>query len=256
MVLGYARARPPVHQHILNRVRPHLREDLGVALDLGCGAGLSTRALQSYATTAIGLEPLEAMLRLAPAVAPGSRWIAGSAEALPIRDGSIDLVAAAGSLNYVDLERFFPEAARVLKSNGVLLVYDFSAGRRFVNHAGLEQWFREFQLRYPPASHEARLLSPRILSDVQSFFQIEQQESFEAAIPLTVDAYINYMLTETNVASAMRNGASMAEIRSWCDASLRPLWQQHEEQITFESYYALLIRNPQAPAPSKDAGTS
>jgi predicted TPR repeat methyltransferase len=38
---------------------------------------------------------------------------------------SLDLIAAAGSLNYVALDRFFPEAARILAPNGLLLAYDF-----------------------------------------------------------------------------------------------------------------------------------
>ena len=44
---------------------------------------------------------------------------------------AVDIVTAAGSLNFADLGRFFPDAARVLRAEGALIVYDFSAGRRF-----------------------------------------------------------------------------------------------------------------------------
>ena len=35
---------------------------------------------------------------------------------LPLADASVDLITAAGALNYADLDLFFPEAARVLRS--------------------------------------------------------------------------------------------------------------------------------------------
>ena len=67
-----------------------------------------------------------------PRVSRRSRsFAAGVAEAIPLGDRSVDLITAAGSLNYVDLDVLLPEAARVLMPDGVLVVYDFSAGRSF-----------------------------------------------------------------------------------------------------------------------------
>jgi ubiquinone/menaquinone biosynthesis C-methylase UbiE len=42
------------------------------------------------------------------------------AEAIPLHDRSVDLISAAGSLNYANLDLFFPEAARVLVPGGRL----------------------------------------------------------------------------------------------------------------------------------------
>jgi SAM-dependent methyltransferase len=101
MAAGYALFRPPIHARILERVRPHLSVRVRRALDVGCGAGLSTRALHELAEHCIGIEPAEAMLERSGAVAPGDDFVVGVAEAIPFAKDSIDLISAAGSLNYV-----------------------------------------------------------------------------------------------------------------------------------------------------------
>ena len=102
---------------------------IGTALDIGCGSGLSTAALEQVATCCIGIEPTESMLRWAHLAAPSARVAAARAEQMPIASGAVDLITAAGSLNYVDLAAFFPEARRVLATGGRMSVYDFGPGR-------------------------------------------------------------------------------------------------------------------------------
>ncbi|MEU4226165.1 class I SAM-dependent methyltransferase [Nonomuraea sp. NPDC026600] len=124
LATGYAFDRPPVHQQILKSVR--LRRPVGRALDVGCGAGVSTAALAPLAECVIGLEPVPAMLVHRRSVAPSARFVIGAAEGLPFAAASFDLVAAAGSLNYTDLSSALAEVARVLTPDGVFLLYDFS----------------------------------------------------------------------------------------------------------------------------------
>jgi SAM-dependent methyltransferase len=65
-----------------------------MALDVGCGAGISVRAIESWARKAVGVEPSYAMLRHAGV---GS-FVAGLAERLLFSKAVFDLVSAAGSL--------------------------------------------------------------------------------------------------------------------------------------------------------------
>src|SRR4051794_14959392 len=98
MAAGYATSRPPVHRHILRRA---LTGVVDRALDVGCGAGVSTNALDEFALHRIGIEPAEAMLRpWSTTTALGARFAVACAEAIPLRTGSVDLMTAAGSLNY------------------------------------------------------------------------------------------------------------------------------------------------------------
>lgn len=239
---GYATSRPPVHPRVLERVAKCLgwREPLPRALDVGCGAGVSTRALGAYARQCIGLEPAEAMLRWARATAPNAEFVAGGAEAIPLRGNSVDIITAAGSLNYADLDLFFPEAARVLRPHGDLVVYDFGPGIRCTEGTGLEEWFSRFVTRYPQPLGESRQVNPEVLARRVSGFQLHLQERFEVGVALARDSYLDYMLTETNVAAAMRGGAARAEIRSWCDETLAAVWKGGVREILFHGYFACL----------------
>jgi ubiquinone/menaquinone biosynthesis C-methylase UbiE len=241
MAEGYATFRPPVHQRILERARPAVPPaKIGRALDLGCGAGLSTRALTSWASHCIGMDPAEAMLGRTSTVAPEADFLVGTAEAIPLANTAVDLIAAAGSLNYVRFDPFFGEAHRVLARDGVLLVYDFSPGRRFVDSPALAAWFDEFQRRYPPPPREAVTLDPAILATIDARFQLIAHETIETSLTLSRQFYLEYMLTETNVAFAVRRGVELAEIRGWCGESLNRFWDSADRAVTFEGYFAVL----------------
>jgi len=77
---------------------------------------------------------------------PRLSFAAGRAEAIPLRDASVDAIAAAGSLNYADVYRFFEEAARLLTVGGV------SGDLRLLHGPGvfrdsdrLDRWFAAFR---------------------------------------------------------------------------------------------------------------
>ncbi len=242
MAAGYATSRPPVHRRVIEqafhqsgRSKPFQR-----ALDIGCGAGVSTKALIEFAGSYIGLEPSEAMLKWAPPIAPSADFVVGSAEAIPLCNRAVDLITAAGSLNYANLDLFFPEAARVLMPHGVLLVYDFSAGRSFRNAASLDGWFSNFHQRYPPPANEARELSPAILAELSSGFHVDAHRQFEIGITLAPKFYVDYVMTETNVAAAVRSGVPQSEIRSWCVETLAPVWNGAHREVLFRGYFACM----------------
>lgn len=242
MAAGYARSRPPVHPLVIERAFVALGRTAPFrrALDVGCGAGVSTRALEGFAAQRVGLEPAGTMLQFAASVAPGAEFVAGIAEALPVEAGAVDLIAAAGSLNYVDLARFFAEVSRVLTADGVLIVYDFSAGRSFRDSGALDEWFAEFFVRCPPPANAAHELGPEILGRNATGFRLGEHESFEIALRLTPQFYVDYVLTETNVAAAVRRGEDLAGIRQWCVETLAPVWRGEPHEVLFRGYFACL----------------
>ena len=243
MGAGYARARPPVHPVILTeasralgRTGPWRR-----ALDVGCGAGMSTKALEGFAAQRVGLEPAEPMLRWAGEVAAGASFVVGGAEAIPIDRGTIDVITAAGSLNFVaGLDRFFSEAERVLAPGGILLVYDFGPGERFTGSTLLTEWTGAFTSRYPKPVAEAAVLSPPILAGMDPRFRLIAGREFTVTLTLTPSFYLEYMLTETNVAAAIRRGTLESEIRSWCETTLGPVWRGEPQEVVFDCYFACL----------------
>jgi SAM-dependent methyltransferase len=240
---GYATARPPVHAPIIDRLVRYLGSRLPVirALDVGCGAGLSTRALRPVADRRIGIEPAEPMLSWSFRVDPDAAFAVSQAESLPFAAESVDLITAAGSLNYVDLDRFFPEALRVLVRGGVLAVYDFGQGTRAIDSPALEGWFARFRLRYPAPHGHARHLDPALLAAIPSGFRMDDQQSFDVAVPLTRAAYMNYILTEVNVAAAVRSGNGEEEIRRWCEGTLESVFGNTTLEVLFPAWLACMI---------------
>jgi SAM-dependent methyltransferase len=87
MAAGYAKSRPAVHPHIIERVRAFLgaTAPLHRGLDVGCGAGLSTRALQGLAAQCVGLDPAPEMGRCDGTA--GKRWMPESSWGVPTRNG-------------------------------------------------------------------------------------------------------------------------------------------------------------------------
>lgn len=238
MAEGYARSRPPVHPHVVKLIAQHLAPaaPYAYALDIGCGAGLSTAPLLPLARCVVGIEPSLAMLRWARRHIPAALFASGSSEALPVQTASMDLITAAGSLNWSDLDLVFPEIRRVLKPSGRFVLYDFGQGREMDGSSRLAQWEDEFKRRYP--SPPAITIVPSVLNTAPYGLKLEDEEPFSIGITLAEDFYLEYALTETNVAAAIHNGADMTAIRDWCATTLRDVFQGAPQTVTFNGFVA------------------
>jgi SAM-dependent methyltransferase len=88
--------------------------------DLGAGTGILTGALARLGADVVAVEPDQAMLAELRRQLPGARAVAGSAEALPLPDQSVDAVLCGQAMHWFDMDRALPEIARVLTPGGVL----------------------------------------------------------------------------------------------------------------------------------------
>ncbi|MQA27693.1 MAG: methyltransferase domain-containing protein [Micromonosporaceae bacterium] len=114
---------------LYDKVRPRypeaaLRWALGSTtevVDLGAGTGILTRQLLDLGYRCVAVEPDAQMRqRCADQLADGrTRVLAGSAEAIPLPDGSADAVIAGQAYHWFDPATAHPEIARVLRQAGV-----------------------------------------------------------------------------------------------------------------------------------------
>lgn len=123
-----------------------------VLVDLGCGSGFHLPRLAGYGASVIGVEPYAPLVSAArdrvrrEGVAAGV--LAGSAEALPLGDASVDLIHARWAYFFGGgCEPGIAEAARVLRPGGVLAVIDNDATR-----STFGSWFRSGYPGYDPAA--------------------------------------------------------------------------------------------------------
>jgi len=245
MAEGYASARPRLHDRILRRAlsAAQCAPAFGFCLDAGCGAGLSTAALLPYARLAAGADALPSMIRRAAARLRGAQFCVARMEALPLRDACCNLVTAAGSLNYTDVRAALEETARVLQPGGLLAVYDFAPGRRFREDNSLEEWFDTFLARYPKPDDGAVPLDPPALrAATGGLFEPVADGVFEEAELFHDARYADYMMTETNVAAAVRAGASPAPIRQWLEETLPAVFRGQTREVLFEAYFAVFAK--------------
>jgi SAM-dependent methyltransferase len=88
-------------------------------LDLGAGTGKLTRVLVRRHARVVAVEPLDGMRAVLEHVVPQAEAHAGSAEAIPLADASVDAVFAAQAFHWFANEQALAEIARVLRPGGV-----------------------------------------------------------------------------------------------------------------------------------------
>lgn len=88
-------------------------------VDLGAGTGLLTRVLIELGHEVIAVEPDARMRAVCAARTPDATVLDGSAEAIPLPDGSVDGVVAGQSYHWFAGAAGHAEIARVLRPGGV-----------------------------------------------------------------------------------------------------------------------------------------
>ncbi|MGW2250100.1 class I SAM-dependent methyltransferase [Kitasatospora sp. NPDC001660] len=114
---AYQQGRPGYPQALVGSAVP--REARRV-LDLGAGTGKLTRLLVDAGLDVVAVEPDEAMRDQLAAAVPKAAVRAGSAERIPLPDGSVDAVVVAQAWHWFDQNTAVPEIARVLAPGGTL----------------------------------------------------------------------------------------------------------------------------------------
>ncbi|NHB56763.1 putative RNA methyltransferase [Acinetobacter shaoyimingii] len=103
----------PLQQAVVSKIRQLRIENL---LDIGCGEGYYTNAMQAEVLQCVGVDIAKNAIQVAAKLNKDVTWVVGTGATLPVMDHSIDLCTSL----------FSPipeqEILRVLKSEGYLLV--------------------------------------------------------------------------------------------------------------------------------------
>jgi SAM-dependent methyltransferase len=92
------------------------------AVDLAAGTGKLTRLLVQRFARVVAVEPGEGMRAVLAREVPEAEQIAGSAEAIPLSDRSVDAVLVAEAFHWFDSVDAAREIARVLRPGGTCVV--------------------------------------------------------------------------------------------------------------------------------------
>ncbi len=117
----YERARPGYTDEVLAHLVGSLRlHDGSTVLDLAAGTGKMTRRLREVSGRCLAIEPSPSMRTVFTEAVPGGAVVAGTAEAVPVADGTIDAVVVAQAFHWFDNTESLTEIARVLRPGGGL----------------------------------------------------------------------------------------------------------------------------------------
>lgn len=118
---GYARGRPDYPDAIVGWLRDALGLRAGRrVVDVGAGTGLFTARLVETGADVVAVEPVDAMRERLAGRFPAVDAQAGTADALPLPDGSVDAIVCAQAFHWFANDAAMREFARVLRPGGSL----------------------------------------------------------------------------------------------------------------------------------------
>lgn len=227
----YARGRPFFHPLVIDRIREFLAlgEPLRSALDIGCGTGLSSRALKEIAQTVTAIDLSPEMISFASRK-PQIDYVVASGEILPFANDEFDLITISQAFHWLDRSLFFAEADRVLNETGLLVVYDNYLSDEPADNPESQWWFRDVYLKkYPTPPRNWPAFNPEDAKN--DGFIVASSEVVKNTISFNLEEFVSFMLTLTNVIAAVEGGLEdVADSANWFSKELRPFFSGDEKQ--------------------------
>lgn len=241
IALGYAK-RPWLHKSVIEQMKIDcdLDEDFKFknGLDVGCGAGLSTKALRLICDKVMGTDIADAMVEVCEELYgddPAYSFYVAKAEETKIPEEKYDFVTAAGCINWVDEKKFMENMSDVLADNGLIVIYDFGITDRMAGNEAYTRWYQdEYLKRFPKPPRKENKWTQ---DDLPEGFIMEKQTDYDMEYSFELDAFVDFMLIQSNVNAQIESGSISAEqARDWMIQSLSPVFCDEEKQLVFYGY--------------------
>ena len=206
----YDRLRPRPPTEAVDWLLP---DDCRSAVDVGAGTGLLSRALAERVAQVTAVEPDPRMRAVLRARSPGVRVLAGTGEAIPLPDASVDGVFVSSAWHWMEPDRAVPEIARVLRDGGRFGVIWTSRDRE-------SGWLHDLDLAraasaVDPAAGSRHGHHEVELPEGAPFTEIETR-SFAFDRAMTIDDFVDmYATTSRLITASPRDRATeLARVRA------------------------------------------
>ncbi|XP_067950226.1 putative methyltransferase DDB_G0268948 [Watersipora subatra] len=141
---NYAIYRPPYPDSVfiasvnfLNSNATNEANKFPFAVDVGCGTGhQSTVPLAKYFDSVLGVDiSKEQISEAEKSKHPENvNFKVSAGESLPVEDETVSLLQAATAAHWMNLDKFYKEADRVLTPGGVIALFSYSSGFQTLDH--------------------------------------------------------------------------------------------------------------------------
>lgn len=234
---GYAK-RPWLHKEVMKQIRKDCNiERLKNGLDVGCGAGLSTKALRMLCEHVTGTDISSEMIAVCKQIYKDSSYTfyVSKAEENKIPLIPYDIITAAGVVNWIDKDLFLNNAEKILDSNGLIIIYDFWITDRMDNNYEYTEWFRDKYLKMFPKPYRKEYDWQQ--NDLSDAFKMEKKIVYDLKYEFSLDEFVDFMMIQSNVNEKIERGVlSVEEVRSWMISSLQPIFNAKKRTLLFEGY--------------------
>lgn len=234
---GYAK-RPWLHKEVIKQIRKDCNiQQLKNGLDVGCGAGLSTKALKLLCEYVTGTDISPEMISMCKKTYKdlSYKFYVSKAEENEVPAILYDIITAAGVINWVDKDLFLNNAEKILSSNGLIVVYDFWITDRMDNNYKYTEWFQDKYLKMFPKPYRKEYDWQQ--NDLSDAFKMEKKIVYDLKYEFTLDEFIDFMMIQSNVNEQIEKGIlTVEEIRNWMESSLQPIFRGQNKTLIFEGY--------------------
>lgn len=234
---GYAK-RPWLHKEVMEQIKKDCNiEHLENGLDVGCGAGLSTKALRLLCDHVTGTDISPEMIAVCETIYKDSSYTfyVSKAEETKMPPVPYNIITAAGVVNWVDKNLFLDNAEKILNNNGLVVVYDFWITDRMNAKAEYTKWYREEYLKKFPKPYRKEDVWKQ--ADLTAAFRMENQIRYELTYDFSLDEFVDFMMIQSNVNEKIEKGImSVEEVRSWMKSSPQPIFSGENRTLIFEGY--------------------
>ncbi len=219
---AYERGRPTYPRAAVDWLATRLRIGRGSrVLDLAAGTGKFTRELVARGADVVAVEPAPGMRERLRAELPEVEVLDGTAEAIPLADGSADAVTVAQAFHWFRPDETFPELHRVLRDGGGLGLVWNSRDERDPIHA-------EAVALLEPLRGDApwwRTLDASDLLRSSPLFRGVEKAEFPHRQEVDADGFVTRFLSVSFVASAA------PDVRARVERELRRIAARQDEPI-------------------------
>lgn len=236
---GY-KDRPFLHGQVIDRFQRDVTDKMFVnGLDVGCGAGLSSRALRRICNHVTGADLSSEMIAVArEACKPEQEYefIVSKAEELPAPREKYDIVTGAGVIPWVDRDAFLNNLKSVIQEHGYVFLYDFWISDQMKGSGNYSAWWHDAYLKeFPKPFRDESIWTQR---DVAPYgFSMLDQVTYELEYEFDRASFIRFMMLQSNVSAKIEGGEkSLEEVQKWFETSLATVFGGERKTLIFTGY--------------------
>ncbi len=236
---GYAKDRPYLHPQVMEIVKEDLKLDSEVrnGLDIGCGAGLSTKALKMLCGHVTGTDISPEMIQAAGQMCKEEGFSFYTCKAEEVSgDIRYDIVTAAGMINWVDEEAFLKNLSHIMMPAGYLVIYDFwITDKMQENNAYTDWWNMQYLPKFPKPFRKEDQWTDR---EAEKFgFRITGRKQIELTWEFDMEAFIRFMMIQSNVNEQIEERTiSERDASDWFRETLSDIFDNEVRTLIFKGY--------------------